>query len=164
LEKRRENDNLNKKKMIKGLFETHLFVSNLENSIDFYQNVLNLKLCYQEKERSAAFFWIGEDKKSMLGLWEKNIVEIEKRHFAFECEVDFILNHSVKHLKSHGLSPRNFLKNGVEEPMVFCWMPALSIYFDDPDGHSLEFIAILDGESKPENGVISYQEWLLTNN
>ena len=150
--------------MIKGLYETHLCVSNLENSIDFYRNVLNLKLCYFEKERAAAFFWIGEDKKSMLGLWEKNIDEIDKRHFAFECEVDFILNDSIKHLKSYGLTPRNFLKNGIEEPMVFCWMPAISIYFDDPDGHSLEFIAVLDGESKPENGILTFEEWLSTNN
>ncbi|CAH8281702.1 hypothetical protein EV196_104120 [Mariniflexile fucanivorans] len=43
--------------------------------------------------------------------------------------------------------------------MVFTWMPAISIYFDDPDGHSLEFIGILEGESKPENGILSYEEW-----
>ena len=150
--------------MIKGLYETHLYVSDLDRSIDFYQNVLKLKLCYQEKERSAAFFWIGEDKKSMLGLWEKNVKEIDKRHFAFECEIDFIVNDSINYLKSHSLSPRNFLQNGMEEPMVFCWMPAISIYFDDPDGHSLEFIALLDGDSKPENGVLSFKKWLSTNN
>ena len=100
----------------------------------------------------------------MLVLWERKIDEIDKRHFAFECEVDFILNDSIKHLKSHGLTPRNFLKNGIEVPMVFCWMPAISIYFDDPDGHSLEFIAVLDGESKPENGILTFEEWLSTNN
>ena len=43
--------------------------------------------------------------------------------------------------------------------MVFAWMPAISIYFDDPDGHSLEFIGILNGESKPENGIVSYEKW-----
>jgi hypothetical protein len=43
--------------------------------------------------------------------------------------------------------------------MVFAWMPAISIYFDDPDGHSLEFIGILEGKSRPENGIISYERW-----
>lgn len=43
--------------------------------------------------------------------------------------------------------------------MVFAWMPAISIYFDDPDGHSLEFIGILNGKSKPENKIVSYEKW-----
>jgi len=43
--------------------------------------------------------------------------------------------------------------------MVFAWIPAISIYFNDPDGHSLEFIGVLDGKSKPENGIISYKKW-----
>lgn len=39
-------------------------------------------------------------------------------------------------------------------------MPAVAIYFKDPDGHDLEFIAILEGEGEPNLGVISYEEWL----
>jgi len=33
--------------------------------------------------------------------------------------------------------------------MVFAWVPALALYFDDSDGNQLEFIHILEGESKP---------------
>ena len=46
--------------------------------------------------------------------------------------------------------------------MVFCWVPALSIYFHDPDGHELEFIGILPGEAKSEEErrVVSYEDWL----
>jgi lactoylglutathione lyase len=43
--------------------------------------------------------------------------------------------------------------------MVFAWMPAISIYFNDPDGHSLEFIGVLKGKSKPENSIVSYEKW-----
>ena len=43
--------------------------------------------------------------------------------------------------------------------MVFGWMPALAIYFDDPDGHSLEFIAMLPDPPRPEVGVVSWDEW-----
>ena len=43
--------------------------------------------------------------------------------------------------------------------MVFAWMPAISIYFNDPDAHSLEFIAMLPGKPRPELGIITYEEW-----
>jgi lactoylglutathione lyase len=68
----------------------------------------------------------------------------------------------VNFLKSRNLKCRNFLRDGTERPMVFVWTPAISIYFDDPDGHSLEFIGILKGKSKPEKEklVVSYDEWL----
>jgi lactoylglutathione lyase len=146
--------------IIKGLYETHLFVSNLEASIIFYRDQLGLEQCYYEEGRRAAFFWIGAPKQAMLGLWEKPINEIDKRHFAFQCDTDFIVNDSIRFLKERNLKPVNFLKDGNEVPMVFSWMPAISIYFADPDGHSLEFISILDGDAKPDLGVITYDEWL----
>lgn len=146
--------------MITGLYETHLFVENLETSIDFYTNILGLEACYFEEERRAVFFWLGKPKESMLGLWEKPKSQIDRRHFAFRCEKDFVINKATSFLKEHGLKPYNFLNDGTERPMVFAWVPAIAIYFDDPDGHYLEFIAVLDGEGKPENGIVSYEEWL----
>lgn len=146
--------------MIKGLYETHLFVSDLKRSTKFYQQVLGLEQCHAELDRKVAFFWIGKPKGAMLGLWEKPVAAIDKRHFAFTCDEKFIVEESVDFLKGQGLNPYNFLKDGTELPMVFAWMPAISIYFNDPDGHYLEFIAILKGTAKPELGVISYDEWL----
>lgn len=150
--------------MIKGLYETHLFVEDIDRSIDFYKNILGLEQCYFEEKRRAAFFWIGKPKEAMLGLWEKPKAEIDIRHFAFRCDVEDILNKSVSFLKQRNLKPYNFLKDGTEQPMVFAWMPALAVYFNDPDGHALEFIAILNGKSRPELGVISYTDWLKTEN
>ena len=146
--------------MIKGLYETHIEVSNLEASVEFYKNVLELEFAMLKEKRRIAFFWIGKPKKYMLGLWENPKNELHTRHFAFRCEKDFILNQSVSWLKKRGLQPYNFLKDGTEEPMVFAWMPAIAIYFRDPDDNVLEFIAVLDGEGKPDLGVISYEEWL----
>jgi len=146
--------------MIKGLFETHLFVENLERAVDFYKNVLGLIECGYNDKRRVAFFWIGAPKGAMLGLWEKPKEQIDIRHFAFKCEVDFVLNDAVSFLKSNDLQPYNFLKDGNDKPMVFAWMPALAIYFKDPDGHELEFIAMLEGDGKLDLGVISYEEWL----
>ena len=151
--------------MIKGLYETHLYVENLERSMDFYSEVLGLKQCRFDTERRAAFFWIGKEKQAMLGLWERPKEEIDLRHFAFECDPDWILNESVDFLESHQLNYWNFLQDDTKEPMVFCWMPAISIYFTDPDGHYLEFIGILPGRVRTdkEKRVVSYQEWLTLN-
>jgi len=54
--------------MIKGLYETHLQVENLERSIEFYKNILGLHYCHYEEKRRIAFFWIGNSKEYMLGL------------------------------------------------------------------------------------------------
>ena len=145
--------------MIKGIYETHINVENLEASIEFYQNVLGLEKCGYNDERRIAFFWVGKPQEYMLGLWEKPKSEIVKMHFAFRCDKEDILNNSISFLKERNLKPYNFLKDNNEIPMVFSWMPALAIYFDDPDGHCLEFITILEGRPKPELGIITFDEW-----
>ena len=145
--------------MIKGIYETHINVENLEASIEFYQNVLGLEKCGYNDERRIAFFWVGKPQEYMLGLWEKPKSEIVKMHFAFRCDKEDILNNSISFLKERNLNPYNFLKDNNEIPMVFSWMPALAIYFDDPDGHCLEFISILEGQPKPELGIITFEEW-----
>ncbi len=145
--------------MIKGIYETHINVFNLERSIEFYKNVLELVECGVNQERRIAFFWVGKPKQYMLGLWEKPKTEVVKMHFAFRCDTDDILIKSVKYLKNKNLKPYNFLRDGREIPLVFSWMPALAIYFDDPDGHCLEFISILEGEANSKLGIITYDEW-----
>ena len=148
------------KEYIKGLYETHLQVASLERAIDFYKNTIGLEFALLEEKRRIAFFWIGKTKEYMLGLWEKPEDEVQTRHFAFRCEKEFILNESVSFLKEKGLKPYNFLKDVTDKPMVFAWMPALAIKFDDPDGNVLEFISVLDGKGKPELGVITYEQWM----
>ena len=39
-----------------------------------------------------AFFWVGENKQQMLGLWEvHNIEDFEPRHFAFGVNLEFLM-------------------------------------------------------------------------
>lgn len=144
--------------MIQGLFETHLKVSNLEQSVAFYRDVLELEFAYDQPERNVAFFWIGGHNQSMLGLWEAPAEDIQRQHFAFRISADD-MPHAKQSLLDKGLTPRNFLNDGTQDPMVFAWMPAVAIYFADPDGHSLEYIAPLDGQARPDLGVISWDEW-----
>lgn len=145
--------------MINGLFETHINVSDLERSIAFYTQVLGLELGRVEPARRVAFLWMGDRGESMLGLWEKPRAQVVRQHFAFRASLENVLHRSVDWLKERGLPCRNFLDDGTERPMVFAWMPAISIYFRDPDGHSLEFIAMLPGEPRPELGVLSWEQW-----
>ena len=69
------------------------------------------------------------------------------------------MDRAVDDLRSKGLPTTNFFDQATDVPSVFGWIPAVSIYFRDPDGHELEYIAKLPGEPKPELGVIAWDEW-----
>jgi catechol 2,3-dioxygenase-like lactoylglutathione lyase family enzyme len=151
---------------ITGLFETHLKVRNLERSMEFYERIVGLELGMKEQVRRAAFYWIGGQGKTALGLWEnppwasERGVEdqIIKQHFAFEID-PANLGRAVAGIKQRGIEPRNFFEQTTDVPSVFGWLPAASIYFNDPDGHLLEFIAKLPDKARPEIGVVSLDEW-----
>ena len=145
--------------MITGLFETHIQVSNLQSSIKFYSALPGLELAMMDHKRNIAFFWIGKRGDAMLGLWE-NKGYFSPQHFAFRSEIDIILKDSVSVLNRMNIECYNFLKDGRSKPMVFTWMPAIAIYFRDPDHHELELIAMLPQKPRPELGIISYEEWL----
>jgi hypothetical protein len=42
---------------------------------------------------------------------------------------------------------------------VFGFIPAASIYFDDPDGHVLELLAPIAGTPRPDLSAVSWAEW-----
>lgn len=149
--------------MIKGLFETHLNVTNLERSAEFYEHVLGLPLAYTENAvgRKLRFYWIGQERnQAMLGLWEKAPPEVKRQHFAFQVSLED-LKHSVNDLQVKGVTPTNFFDDGKDQLYVFGWMPAVSVYFSDPDGHSLELLAVLPDSPKPELGMVPWNEWEL---
>jgi lactoylglutathione lyase len=145
--------------MILGLFETHIDVADLERACRFYGEILGLELGLVDEERRVAFYWVGPRGEAMLGLWEKPVEQVRPQHFAFRASVEDMLTRAVPYLGERTLPARNFLNDGTERPMVFGWMPALAIYFRDPDGHSLEFIAMLPDEPRPEVNVVSWEEW-----
>jgi lactoylglutathione lyase len=141
------------------LYETHILTKNLEAAVEFYQK-LGMPLAYLLEERRAAFFWFeeGKEKKQMLGVWEVAGDKWVARHFAFHISyeeimitIDWLKEREIEPVADFGLEPI--------EPLVHCWMPAASVYFKDPDGNSLEYIHVLEGESKPELGVIYLSEW-----
>ncbi|MCA9076807.1 MAG: VOC family protein [Planctomycetaceae bacterium] len=145
---------------VKGLYETHLNVRDLERSIAFYRDVIGLEQAFETSDPRLAFFWVGGRERSMLGLWESgNIPNVMRLHLAFQATVEDVLSTPSK-LVASGLQPLGINEEPVEEPVVIGWVPCVSIYFNDPDGHLLEYIAPLDEPPRPEVGVIPYSEWL----
>lgn len=146
--------------MIKGLYEAHLPVSNLQNSIDFYQK-LGLKLAWRNED--TAFFWI-EEGKSWLGLWEGNEYETEYhpslRHIAFRVSYEDLKN-SLKWLDSIQVEAVPFGRRKSIEPFIRPHQGNASVYFNDPDGNSLELIChiTVPNELKHMTDKLSFVEW-----
>lgn len=136
--------------MIKGLYEAHLPVRNLEQSIEFYKN---LGLEYDHSvDNKIAFLWIEKDK-SWLGLWETDKVELEYhpsiRHIAFQVTLEG-LRGSVAWLKGKGYEAREAFGFEPIEPFVMAHddYAHAKIHFNDPDGNSLELICKLENPKK----------------
>jgi lactoylglutathione lyase len=56
--------------------------------------------------------------------------------------------------------PLDFNDQPTDEPSVLAWIPAASVYFNDPDGHLLEYIAMLPQDPQPDGGVVKYSAWI----
>lgn len=145
--------------LTKNLYETHVYTKNLDEAISFYKKI-GLTLAYTIKERKVAFFWIGdaENKEQMLGVWEVPAEQWRRSHFAFRVTKEEIVT-AIAWLAERGISPRPSFGKEATEPLVHTWMPAASVYFQDLDGNSLEFLAVLPEPPQPEHGVLYLSEW-----
>jgi lactoylglutathione lyase len=143
---------------VRGLFETHLTVADLERSVAFYRDVVALPVALELPERGAAFHWIGRPGQSMLGLWSIGSAPMGMRlHIAFEMALADV-RAAPERLRAAGIQPLSFFGEPTDEPSVIGWMPAAAVYFQDPDGHMLEYLAMLDGPPKPELGIVPWSE------
>ena len=132
--------------MIKGLYEAHLPVSNLKNSILFYRNLVK--------------------DESWLGLWESEKVELAYhpsiRHIAFQVEKEDIIS-SKKWLNERGIAIRtSFGFNEDRQPLVLPNHPHAhaAIYFDAPDGNSIELIAPIRIDFQEDFKMMTLEDWL----
>ncbi|WP_085524670.1 VOC family protein [Tuberibacillus sp. Marseille-P3662] len=147
--------------MIQGLYEAHLPVSDLNQSIEFYQNI-GLELAYRNKS-GIAFFWI-EKGKSWIGLWEGEEFQTpyhpSLRHIAFRVELNDIKK-AKDWLSSRGIVMRENFGFAPKEPIVLDNPPQAhaAIYFHDPDRNSLEFICPVEIDTYNESEMMYLSEW-----
>ena len=144
---------------IRALFETHLAVADLSRSMAFFGDLLGLELARVFPERKVAFYWIGGAGNCMLGLWEVGSAPLHlKLHIAFTVDLADVLA-APERLRAANVTPRDFAGNPAAEPVVLAWMPAASVYFEDPDGNLLEFLSMLPDPPQPELGVLAWSRW-----
>lgn len=148
--------------MIQGIFETHINVSDVEVSARFYEQLPGVTLLHHDEQRKSRFYWIGEPGTSMLGIRENYPSPlVQRQHFAFTTGLDQ-LHTAIVELAKLGITAQNFHGESVQdtdELIVFPFMPAVSIYFSDPDGHSLELIAMLPHTAQPDQPLMTWAEW-----
>jgi len=145
--------------VIDSLFEAHLTVADLDRAMAFYRDVVGLPLAMHDSELGAAFFWVGGSGEAMLGLWAAGPAPISvSLHVAFKTSLENVLR-AADRLRDLGITPLSFFSEETVEPSVIGWMPAAALYFRDPDGHLLEYLAMLDDQPDPNRSVWSWSEW-----
>jgi catechol 2,3-dioxygenase-like lactoylglutathione lyase family enzyme len=155
---------------VHGLFETHIDVTDLQRSLQFYTGVVGLELALEREidaarvdahsrgARRFALLWVGGPGRAVLGLWERPRDQIRPQHFAFEVGLDE-LPELVARIEKQGVEFRDFFQQRTTTPTVFGFIPAASLYFDDPDGHLLELLAPIPEAPRPDLSAVSWAEW-----
>ena len=144
------------------LFEAHLTVADLDTSIAFYRDLLGFELAHIIPTRQVAFFWIGSRGMTMLGLWAGGSApQKTTTHIAFGAVLEDVIAAPAA-LKLAGIRALDFDGDPTDEPVVLAWMPAAAVYFRDPDGHLLEYIAMLGDAPRPDEGVLTWHDWIFS--
>jgi GNAT superfamily N-acetyltransferase len=142
-----------------SLFETHLTVGDLDRSVVFYRDVVGLPVALEVRERGAAFLWIGGPGEAMLGLWSLGSAPMAlSLHIALAASLRAVLG-ACEALRAKGVTPLSFFGDETTEPSVIGWMPAAAVYFRDPDGHLIEYLAMLDEPPRADRGIIPWSAW-----
>lgn len=148
---------------ISGLFEAHLRVQDKQASISFYRDILGLELAHVSNERDFAFFWVGDPGEFMLGLWGPDSpdppISSGLSHTAFRVQGGDVAD-ACNRLLEAGLTPLDLGGVPTKEPVAIGWMPAVAVYFRDPDGNMLEFIEMLNEKPRPDLGVVKLSDWV----
>jgi lactoylglutathione lyase len=119
---------------VTGVYEVAIPVADIERAEAFYIGTLGLEVGIRATEGRNWTFLRAGGQEGMLVLQETD-AEFRSTHYAFRVEPEN-MDAAVARLREAGVE--------VSDPVKHDWMPALSAYFTDPDGHDLEYCAPLD--------------------
>lgn len=141
--------------MIRGIFETHVHVRDLERAKSFYEGNLGLTRVLELFERRCVFYEMPNGKQ-IFGVWEVEEERWTRSHFAFEVTsihdiINWLTNRGIQPVAAFGLKPT--------EPLVHTWVPMACVYFEDPDGNSLEMAVRLSNQPAEKADVVYLSEW-----
>ena len=111
---------------ISGIYEVAIPVRELARAEAFYRDVLGLEIGLRDESRHWLFLRAG-GQQGMIVLQETP-AEWPALHFAFKVE-EADVERATAELRERGVA--------VDGPYFHEWMPATSVYFNDPDGHQL---------------------------
>jgi predicted nucleotidyltransferase/catechol 2,3-dioxygenase-like lactoylglutathione lyase family enzyme len=115
---------------ISGVYEVAIRVKDLDRAEAFYTDVLGLEVGLRDEPRRWLFLRAGG--QAGMCVLQEDKGDWPSQHFAFTvAEAD--IDRAAETLKSRGVA--------INGPTLISWMPAKSVYFADPDGHSLELCA-----------------------
>jgi catechol 2,3-dioxygenase-like lactoylglutathione lyase family enzyme len=123
---------------VRGVYEVAIRVRDLARSEQFYRSLLGLRLGLRDEEHHMVFLRVG-GQTAMIVLQEDR-GDWSKQHFAFTVD-EHALDGAAELLRERGIEVRG--------PVAHEGKPARSLYFDDPDGHSLELCAAVNGQAPP---------------
>src|SRR6476646_8659468 len=97
------------------------------------------------------------------GLFETHLSVLDlalavRLYRAFTVGLDELLRAPAA-LAAAGVTPLSFFGEEADEPSVIGWMPAAAVYFRDPDGHMLEYLAMLDEPARADVGIVPWSVW-----
>lgn len=145
--------------LVDRLFEAHVAVSDLDRSIAFYRDRLGFEVAHVTPAREAAFVWVGARGRTMLGLWTgESASQKTTSHLAFGTRVADVIA-APRVLAAAGIPALDFDGHTTAQAVVLAWMPAAAVYFRDPDGNLLEYIAMLSEPPRADAGVVTWNQW-----
>jgi lactoylglutathione lyase len=119
---------------IRGVYEVAIRVKDLAKAEPFYREVLDLEVGIRDEKRNWLFLRAGGDAGMIVLQEDKG--EWPLQHFAFTID-EADIERAAAMLRERGVE--------VEGPVFHEWMSATSLYFEDPDGHALELLALVNG-------------------
>jgi len=117
---------------IRGVYEIAIRVKDLAKAEAFYRTVLGLEV--GERDESRRWLFLRAGGQAGMVVLQEDRGDWPAQHLAFTVE-EADIERAAATLREQGIA--------VEGPMFYAWMPAKSVYFSDPDGHSLELCAPL---------------------